>query len=314
MPATASSSPGVAPTRASPQAITQPAAVHRQDVPSETLEVMARTLWGEARGEGDTGMAAVACVICNRANHPDWWGNDIRSVCLKPAQFSCWNANDPNLPKLKAVTASDPTFATALQVAHAAAFGTLNDITEGADSYFALHTPMPKWATSDKFVKTIGNHSFYRVRLPPPAPGGRPRPTTDRVRQACEAAFEAHQNDCSAFARAVASQLEVRLEGLANDIVTTLCSGGDWTRLPHGAAAANSAHDGKLVVAGLLGAEQVHPSEHGHVVVVVDGPMQGKYPRAYWGRLGGGGQKDQTINFAWEAGDRDRVSYAAHTI
>ena len=44
-------------------------------------EVLARTLWGEARGEGPEGMTAVACTIMNRVNidlhndnKPDWLG------------------------------------------------------------------------------------------------------------------------------------------------------------------------------------------------------------------------------------------------
>jgi len=45
----------------------------------------------------------------------------------------------------------------------------------------------------------------------------------------------------------------------------------------------------------------------------VDGPLnRGKYPSAYWGRLGGVGAKDQTINWAWSAADRDKVIYAAY--
>jgi hypothetical protein len=107
----------------------------------------------------------------------------------------------------------------------------------------------------------------------------------------------------------------VPLAGLANVIVDTLRAGGDWTALPDGPAAAASAAAGKLVIAGLKGSEQTNPDPHGHVVVVVAGPLaQGKYPSAYWGRLGGGGQEDETINFAWRAGDRDRVTYAEHDI
>jgi N-acetylmuramoyl-L-alanine amidase len=304
------------PTRDRPQALPQPPIplARPQDVPAETLEVLARTLWGEARGEGQLGMKAVACVICNRARNPGWWGHDIRSVCLAPSQFSCWNAGNPNLPKLKAVSADDTAFATALQVAHAAESGSPEDVTEGADSYFAVHTPIPKWATSDRFVKTIGNHAFYRVQLPPARTGAPQILVAGRVRQACEASFAKHQNDCSAFAREVAEQLGVRLEGSANNIVETLRTGEGWATLRDGAAAANSAHSGKLVIAGLHGSEQVHPSEHGHVVVVVDGPMEGRYPHAYWGRLGGNGERDKTINFAWELGDRDRITYAEHDI
>ena len=55
---------------------------------------------------------------------------------------------------------------------------------------------------------------------------------------------------------------------------------------------------------------------HTVVVVVVAGePLaHGKYPFAYWGRLGGGGMKDQTVNWAWRQEDRDNVTYAAHDI
>ena len=138
----------------------------------------------------------------------------------------------------------------------------------------------------------------------------------DRVKDACEACFAAHANDCSGFARAVAGQLGVTLNGLANDIVDTLRGGGEWTHLPNGVAASQSAAAGKLVLGGLKGSEQTHPDAHGHVVVVVDGqPLaHGKYPFAYWGRLGGGGMRDQTVNWAWRAEDRDNVSYAAHDI
>jgi len=50
-------------------------------------------------------------------------------------------------------------------------------------------------------------------------------------------------------------------------------------------------------------------------VIVAGTPLaHGKYPFAYWGRLGGGGKQDETVNFAWRAEDRDKVSYAAHDI
>jgi len=139
---------------------------------------------------------------------------------------------------------------------------------------------------------------------------------TDRVREACEACFDAHKGDCSAFARAVGSTLGVPLQGLADEIVQTLRTGPGWTPLPDGAAAAKSAHDGKLVMAGLKGFEHRPPRLHGHVVVVVvDGPLDDNaYPSAYWSELGGPGAKDKTINWAWRAGDRDRVTYAEHDI
>jgi hypothetical protein len=135
------------------------------------------------------------------------------------------------------------------------------------------------------------------------------------VREVCEACFDAHKGDCSGFARAVANELKVPLQGLADEIVETLRTGQGWSRLSNGVAAAKSAHDGKLVMAGLKGSEQTHPDLHGHVVVVVDGPLaHDAYPSAYWGQLGGTGAEDETINWAWIAEDRDRVTYAEHDI
>jgi hypothetical protein len=137
----------------------------------------------------------------------------------------------------------------------------------------------------------------------------------DRVRDACEASFAAHESDCSGFARAVAAELGVRLRGLANEIVDAIESDGGWVPLADGVAAAQAAAAGKLVIGGLRGSDQAKPNAHGHVVVVVGGPLaRDAYPSAYWGRLGGGGQRDMTVNFAWNRNDRDNVSYAAHDI
>ena len=52
------------------------------------VDIIAKTLYGEARGEGYDGMLAVATVIYNRAKHDK---DLFVKVCLKPKQFSCWN-------------------------------------------------------------------------------------------------------------------------------------------------------------------------------------------------------------------------------
>jgi hypothetical protein len=116
------------------------------------IDVLARTLWGEARGEGLPGMHAVANIICTRASNPRWWGTEIASVCTKPYQFSCWNASDPNRNKLLAVTRADPEFQIALNLAELAVKGLLPDTTRGSDSYYALSMPIPPpWATEAAF-------------------------------------------------------------------------------------------------------------------------------------------------------------------
>ena len=62
-------------------------------------DILARTRWGEARGESLVGQIEVAWTIRNRVNHSNaksWWGEGYVGVCQKPYQFSCRNKNDPN--------------------------------------------------------------------------------------------------------------------------------------------------------------------------------------------------------------------------
>lgn len=122
----------------------------------------------------------------------------------------------------------------------------------------------------------------------------------------CITEWEAHKSNCSGFVRAVAQQLGVSLSGLANNIVDQI-QAAPWITLGAGAGkqAAQKAAEGYLVIGGLKA------SGHGHVVVVVEGELaNGKYPHAYWGRLNGAGKKDQTVNYSWNASERDQVLYA----
>jgi spore germination cell wall hydrolase CwlJ-like protein len=131
------------------------------------IDVLARTLWGEARGEGTPGMEAVACAVLNRVQVARekttfWWGNNIIQVCQKPYQFSCWNRSDPNFRTLQQVDEKDLYFATALRIARRAAAGTLKDSTNGATHYHAAGIE-PYWARGEKPVAEIGRHVFYRL-------------------------------------------------------------------------------------------------------------------------------------------------------
>jgi len=149
--------------------------------------------------------------------------------------------------------------------------------------------------------------------IPVAVPALQPPPGDGNVRAACEAEWEAHKADCSGFVTAVGARLNAVIQGDANTIAQALGAGGVWQKLADGVAAAAAAQQGKFVVGGLAGAQQTPPDAHGHVVVVVDGPLnRGKYPCAYWGRLGGVGAKDQTINWAWSVADRDKVIYAVY--
>ena len=136
--------------------------------------------------------------------------------------------------------------------------------------------------------------------------------TQQRIINACEAEFAQHETDCSGFAKAVAEDLGVVLTGMANDIVDQI-QASPWTMLTDGIDAKSKADAGYFVIGGLK------DDPHGHVVVVVTGPLDAahqKYPTAYWGSLRGAefAAKDKTVNWAWDATDRDRVTYAYVTL
>lgn len=119
---------------------------------------LARTIYGEARGEGERGMHAVANVIMNRVKKGGWYGASVKDVVLKPYQFSCWNANDPNRSII--LNATEQQLAQATAIAKRAIAGNLPDITGGAINYHAKSVN-PYWAASMTKTATIGNHIFY---------------------------------------------------------------------------------------------------------------------------------------------------------
>jgi hypothetical protein len=133
------------------------------------------------------------------------------------------------------------------------------------------------------------------------------RTSTKKIIRSCEGHWDAHKSDCSGFVKAVAADLGVTISGLANEIVGKMES-APWVPLKSGLAAKEKADLGYFVLGGL----KAEPN--GHVVVVVAGPLdRGRYPTAYWGRLGSQGQRAKTVNWAWNAIDRDSVSYAYYS-
>lgn len=142
-------------------------------VASEAVDILARTLWGEARSEGEAGMAAVAAVVLNRIEISDrhggryWWGRDPISVCRAKGQFLSWNPGNPNRSRLLTVDDRDPSFRLALKIAAQALAGELPDPTFGATGYRVANLPWPhSWGHFRLPLTVIGKHAFYNLQLP----------------------------------------------------------------------------------------------------------------------------------------------------
>lgn len=136
-------------------------------VTEKDRDILARTLWGEARGESLAGLQACAWTIRNRVEDgkaKSWWGEGYAGVCQKPYQFSCWNANDPNSPFLKgAKPIPAGEYKRALAVASAVIAGVVPDPTGGATHYYATSMPKaPAWVKGATLTLTLGGHRFYK--------------------------------------------------------------------------------------------------------------------------------------------------------
>lgn len=138
---------------------------------SSDQDTMARTLYGEARGQSRQQKENVAAVIMNRyrmrkegRGYPSWGpvGATIAQICTAPRQFSCWNPDDRNYPLCRAVDTRDPAFVECLEIAGDAISGRLVDRTGGADHYATLIT-VPSWARNAAEVLRDGAHKFWRL-------------------------------------------------------------------------------------------------------------------------------------------------------
>jgi len=130
-------------------------------------DILARTIWGEARGESTPGKVAVACTIRNRVldgKDKSWWGEGYAGVCQARYQFSCWNKTDPNYPFLIGV--KEIPFRELAQcrvVADQVIDGRVPDPTNGATHYYAIamKTP-PVWSMKAKQTLRLGGHVFFK--------------------------------------------------------------------------------------------------------------------------------------------------------
>jgi spore germination cell wall hydrolase CwlJ-like protein/cell wall-associated NlpC family hydrolase len=145
--------------------------------------ILARAIFGEARGEEKDGKIAVGWVIKNRVDNPRWWGRTYHEVILKYDerssihQFTCFDENDPkNEPNLKLVR--DPlndknsdTVKNNWYESYDVAGGILNnhvdDPTDNADHYYNPDTSDPIWDDHKAPRIKIGNHLFIRLYLEP---------------------------------------------------------------------------------------------------------------------------------------------------
>ena len=113
------------------------------------VELLARLINGEARGESYLGQVAVGAVIMNRVKSP-MFPNTIAGVIYEPGQFSSINDGQFNVPIDES--------STVYQAAQDAMNGV--DPTNGALYFYNPSKTKSKYLFSLKTVTTIGKHVF----------------------------------------------------------------------------------------------------------------------------------------------------------
>ncbi len=115
------------------------------------LQLIARAVNGEARGERYEGQVAVAAVILNRVKHPSF-PNSIAGVIYQPGAFTAVSDGQINKPIDKSSTV------------YKACQDALNgwDPTGGAIYYYNPRTATNQWIRSRPIVRTIGLHVFCK--------------------------------------------------------------------------------------------------------------------------------------------------------
>lgn len=118
---------------------------------SQNVQLLARAVNGEARGEIYEGQVAVAAVILNRVNHPSF-PNTIAGVIYQPGAFTAVADGQINVP-----ISQNSTIYKACQDA-------MNgwDPSGGAIYYYNPRTATSKWIFSRPIIKNIGNHTFAK--------------------------------------------------------------------------------------------------------------------------------------------------------
>lgn len=114
---------------------------------SSDIDLLARIISAESRGEPYTGQVAVGAVILNRMAHPSF-PNTLAGVIYQPGAFSCLYDGGVNAPVADS--------------AYRAARDAINgmDPSGGAVYYYNPEKSTNQWIFSRPVITVIGNHRF----------------------------------------------------------------------------------------------------------------------------------------------------------
>lgn len=138
---------------------------------AKAINVVARTLYMEARGEGNVGLNLVMTVIWNRAG-----GNvdNLADVCLKPLQFSCWNKLSNKTPSTYSIQfpkgaasgsgSEMSSWDVCVNLANSAFNGTFKPTNSKWNAYYNPDKADPDWADELIGAEMVGRHMVGELK------------------------------------------------------------------------------------------------------------------------------------------------------
>jgi spore germination cell wall hydrolase CwlJ-like protein len=131
------------------------------------LDVLFGTIIGEAESEVAIGKVAVGWSVMNRVamagKHPHFGDGTVRSVCLFPSQYDCWNKG-PDRDRIMKLNLDflTPIQQQAMQIAKDVIAKKTIDVTGGATYYYQKDIPAPPWVPGAIFCGLFGTQIFWR--------------------------------------------------------------------------------------------------------------------------------------------------------
>ena len=129
------------------------------------INIVARTLYMEARGEGDAGLKMVMTVIWNRAGGDKEFFAD---ECLRPLQFSCWNKLSNKTPSTYSIqfpkgvkdgnSQDMSSWSVCQDFAKSMFNGTFKPVNTRWNAYYNPNKANPDWADELQNAETVGHH------------------------------------------------------------------------------------------------------------------------------------------------------------
>ena len=152
-------------------------------ITARDIDILARTIDGEAEGETTQAKIGVAYCVMRRAAlasayvathskpHPLYGDGSVAAACLattfnragaKVWQFDCWIDGTADSRRIAAKTLDDPNFQNCYAATLDGLLGRVADPTNGATHYWDISIATPSWAQNKPFL-SIGHLRFVNL-------------------------------------------------------------------------------------------------------------------------------------------------------